>query len=145
MIIIKNLDYRVSDGDRERAANGYLMSVIAIIAGMPLPIINLLATFIFYLAHRKSSYFVRWHCTQALMSQLSVFPINTIGFWWTISVFFGSAEVTNAYIAYLMSAFFFNFTEFLATVYTAVKVRKGEHLSWWFYGDITDLLVKNDR
>lgn len=142
MITIKKLDYRVSDGDRERAANSYLMSVIAIIVGMPLPIVNLLATFIFYAAHRKGSYFVRWHCTQALFSQLSVFLMNMVGFWWTISVIFGNTEVTNAYVAYLITVFFFNLTEFFATVYTAVRVRKGEHLSWWFYGDVTDLVIK---
>lgn len=142
MITIKKLDYRVSEGDKERASNGYLMSVVALMMGMPLPILNLVATFVFFLAHRKSSYFVRWHCTQALFSQLSVLPINIVVFWWTISIVFAQSELTNTYISYIITAFLFNLTEFITTIYTAVKVRKGVHLSWWFYGDITDLAVK---
>ncbi|MDO5106402.1 DUF4870 domain-containing protein [Capnocytophaga sp.] len=142
MITIKKLNYRVSEGDKERASNSYLMSVVALMIGMPLPILNLVATFVFFLAHRKSSYFVRWHCTQALFSQLSVLPINVVVFWWTISILFAQNELTNTYIAYVITAFLFNFTEFITTIYTAAKVRKGVHLSWWFYGDITDLAVK---
>ena len=41
MIESKQLNERISDGDKERAANSYIMSIVAIMAGMPLPIINL--------------------------------------------------------------------------------------------------------
>lgn len=142
MIEIKKLDERVSDGNRERASNSYLMSMVAIIGGIPLPILNLLATLFFLLAHRKREYFVRWHCTQAFVSQLSVFLINTTGFWWTMSIIFGEGSTSNSYFAYIITAILFNIFELLATFYTAVKTRKGEHVSWWFYGDITDLIVK---
>ncbi|CEN37552.1 conserved hypothetical protein [Capnocytophaga canimorsus] len=47
MILTKPFPYRVTENEKERASNGYLMSVIAIIAGMPLPIINVLATLFF--------------------------------------------------------------------------------------------------
>ena len=57
MIVIKPLNERISEGDKERAANSYIMSIVAIMAGMPLPIINLLATLFFLIAHRKGSYF----------------------------------------------------------------------------------------
>ena len=39
MIETKQLNERISDGDKERAANSYIMSIVAIMAGMPLPII----------------------------------------------------------------------------------------------------------
>ncbi|ATA77063.1 DUF4870 domain-containing protein [Capnocytophaga canimorsus] len=142
MILTKPFPYRVTENEKERASNGYLMSVIAIIAGMPLPIINVLATLFFYLANRKGTYFVRWHCMQALLSQLSVLCINSVGFWWTISVILQEKEPTNLYFAYIISAFLFNLTEFIATIYTAVQTRKGEHISWWFYGDLTETIVQ---
>ncbi|CEN48378.1 conserved membrane hypothetical protein [Capnocytophaga canimorsus] len=142
MILTKPFPYRVTENEKERASNGYLMSVIAIIAGMPLPIINVLATLFFYLANRKGTYFVRWHCMQALLSQLSVLCINSVGFWWTISVILQEKEPTNLYFAYIISAFLFNLTEFIATIYTAVQTRKGEHISWWFYGDLTEIIVQ---
>ncbi|MFK8287816.1 DUF4870 domain-containing protein [Capnocytophaga canimorsus] len=142
MILTKPFPYRVTENEKERASNGYLMSVIAIIAGMPLPIINVLATLFFYLANRKGTYFVRWHCMQALLSQLSVLCINSVGFWWTISVILQEKEPTNLYFAYIISAILFNLTEFIATIYTAVQTRKGKHVSWWFYGDLTEAIVQ---
>jgi uncharacterized Tic20 family protein len=118
------------------------MSLIAIIAGLPLPIINLIATLIFYLANRKGTYFVRWHCTQALVSQISLLFMNSFGFWWTISIIFMDEKVTNVYIGYLLTVFIFNVVEFITTIYSAIKTRKGIHVKWWFYGDLTDLLCR---
>lgn len=142
MISTTTWEQHLYEGEKERASNSYLMSVIAIIMGMPLPIINVLATFFFFIGNRKGTYFVRWHCTQALLSQISVLIINSVGFWWTFSIIFETNEISNLYIAYIFSAFLFNLTEFIATVYTAVQTRKGVHVSWWFYGDLTDQLVK---
>ena len=136
------LPYQPSDHEAEKASNSYLMSLIAIIAGLPLPIINLLATGIFFLGNRKGTYFVRWHCTQALLSQATLLFINSYGFWWTISVLFTEAEATNAYIAYLLAALLFNIVEFFATIYTAVQVRKGIHVEWLFYSDLTSVIVR---
>lgn len=128
--------------EAEAASNSYLMSLVAIIVGLPLPIINLIATGIFYLGNRKSTYFVRWHCTQALLSQASVLIINSYGFWWTISILFTDEAISSKYIAYIMAAFVFNLLEFIATIFTAIKTRKGIHVQWWFYGNLTNLICK---
>jgi len=142
MISVGKYDYEVHDGEAERASNSYLMSLVAIVAGLPLPILNLLATFIFYLGNRKSTAFVRWHCTQALYSQLSLVIINSVAFWWTISIITDSEVLSNYYIAYLMVAITFNLFEFIATIYTAIQTRKGIHVKWWLYGDLSDQAVK---
>ena len=134
--------YQPGEHEAERASNSYLMSLIAIIAGLPLPIINLLATLIFYMGNRKSTYFVRWHCTQALLSQLSLLFVNSAGFWWTVSVIWGDEQATNKYFAYIISLIILNVVEFISTIYSAIQVRKGKHVSWWLYGDLTDLFCK---
>lgn len=134
--------YKPGDHEAEKASNSYLMSLIAVIAGLPFPIINLIATFIFYMGNRKGTYFVRWHCTQALLSQLSLLAINTIGFWWTVSILFRDGEISNQYIAYMISVIVFNLVEFIATIYTAIQTRKGKHIDWWFYGDLTDAFCR---
>jgi len=131
-----------SEHEAEKASNSYLMSLIVFIVGLPLPIINLLATFFFYISNRKSSYFVRWHCTQALLSQLSVLFMNSAGFWWTISIIFTNEKITNNYIAYIFTIILFNLVEFIATIYTAIKTRKGIHIEWWFYGGLTNLICR---
>jgi uncharacterized Tic20 family protein len=142
MIEVGPFTYPPEEYEREKASNSYLMSLIAVMGGLPLPIINLLATLYFWSANRHSTYFVRWHCIQALLSQVSLLFINTIGFWWTISIIFRDATVTNAYIAYMVTIFLCNLAEFIATIYTAVQTRKGVHVSWWAYGDLTAQLVK---
>lgn len=134
--------YIPGEHEAERASSSYLMSLVAIIAGLPLPIVNLFATLFFYIANRKGSYFVRWHCTQALLSQFSLLFFNSAGFWWTISILFFDEEWSNPYVSYMVALIIVNTIEFTATIYTAIKTRKGEHVHWWLYGDITNLICK---
>lgn len=141
--VVAPMTMKPSDHECEKASNSYIMSLVAVIVGLPFPIINLIATFIFYISNRKGTFFVRWHCTQALLSQASLLLINTIAFWWTISVAFRDGVLSNDYIAYIISVIIFNIIELVATIYTAIQVRKGKHVKWYFYGDLTDSLVKN--
>lgn len=134
--------YKPDDFESEKASNSYLMSVVAVIAGLPLPIINLLATVIFYFGNRKGSYFVRWHCTQALLSQLTVLVMNSAGFYWTLSIIFGDKTLHNDYIAYMITILLFNLAEFIATVYAAIQTRKGHHVELWLFGPITQKICK---
>ncbi len=142
MIAVRPFPYKPGEHEREKASNSYLMSLIALIAGLPLPIVNLIATFFFYLGNRNGTYFVRWHCIQALLSQLSLLFMNSYGFWWTISILFMDGQVTNDYVAYLITIVMFNLVDFAATIYTAIQTRKGRHIEWLFYGDLTNRLVR---
>ena len=142
MISVGQFSYDLGEHEAEKASNSYLMSLIALIGGLPLPIINLIATLIFYLGNRNGTYFVRWHCTQALLSQLSLLLMNSFGFWWTVSIIFSSETISNNYIAYMITVFTFNITEFIATIYTAIKTRKGLHVEWWLYGNLTNLICR---
>ena len=142
MIQNSKFTYTPGEHEAEKASSSYLMSLIALVAGLPLPIINLMATFFFYVANRKGTYFVRWHCTQALLSQLSVLFMNSVAFWWTISIIFRDESVTNNYLSYLISVIIFNVFEFIATIYTAIQTRKGIHVEWWFYANLTQLICK---
>lgn len=142
MIQTRQFNYKPSEHEAEAASSSYLMSLIAIIVGLPFPIVNLVATLIFYLGNRKSTYFVRWHCTQALLSQLSMLFINSYAFWWTISIIFNDELITSNYIAYMLVVVIFNLIEFITTIYTAIQTRKGIHVEWWFYGTLTNNICK---
>lgn len=134
--------YQPTENEMEHAANSYLMSLLAAMAGLPFPIINLLATIIFYFANRKRTYFVRWHCMQALVSQFPLFCTNSILFWWSVKVIFGFVPLSSFYFAYLFTVFIFNIVDFIATIYTAIKVRKGKQVEWYVYSGLTDLICK---
>ncbi|MFZ4740699.1 MAG: DUF4870 domain-containing protein [Bacteroidales bacterium] len=142
MITTQDFPYIPGEHEAEKASNSYLMSLLAFIAGLPFPIINLIATIIFYLGNRKDTFFVRWHCTQALISQFTVLMMNSVGFWWTISIIFSDEVISRKYISYIITILIFNILEFIATIYTAIKTRKGIHIEWWFYGDLTNLICK---
>ena len=142
MISTEKFMYTPSEHEAEKASNSYIMSPIAIMGGLPLPIINLIATLIFYLGNRKSTYFVRWHCTQALLSQFFLLPFNSAGFWWTISIIFTSETLSSKYFAYIITIIIFNLIEFIGTIYTAIVTRKGQHIEWWVIGGLTNLICK---
>jgi uncharacterized membrane protein len=135
--------YAPSEHESEKASGSYLMSLVAAFAGLPLPILNLIATFVFYLGNRRGTYFVRWHCTQALLSQLSLLLINSTGFWWTFSVIFTEKPATDSFLAYMVSAVLFNIIEFIATIQAAIKTRRGEHVEWFLFGPLTNLICKS--
>ena len=132
----------ISEHEKEKASNSYLMSLVALIAGLPLPIINLIATFFFYIANRKSTYFVRWHCIQALLSQLVLFFVNSYSFWWSMAILFTDEKVSNLYFAYLFTVIIFNGIEIFSTIYCAIQTRKGKHVTLWFFGNVTNLICK---
>ena len=128
--------------EQERASNIYLMSLAIVIAGLPFPIINFLATFFMYLSNRSGSYFIRWHSLQALLSQGVVALLNASGIIWTMSVIFGQEELSNSYIAFILTIVVFNLAELAGTIYAAIQTRKGQHVDFWFFGPLTDLICK---
>lgn len=134
--------YIPGEHEAEKASNSYLMSLVAVVAGLPFPIVNMLATMFFYLSNRKGTYFVRWHCLQAFYSQLALLPVNSISFWWTVSILFGDEKVTNPYFAYLFTVILFNAAEFISTMYAAIQTRKGKHVEFFFFGSLTNATCK---
>jgi uncharacterized Tic20 family protein len=140
MITKKEFDYHPSEHEAEKASSSYLMSLVAAMGGLPFPIINLLATLFFWIANRRGTHFVRWHCLQALFSQFSLLIMNTAAFWWTISIFRADAQVTSFYLSYILTVIIYNIGEMIATIYTAIVTRKGKHVEWWFYGTLTNMV-----
>lgn len=142
MTIQTDFPYKPGDHECEKASNSYLMSLVALIAGLPLPIINLLATFFFFIANRNGTYFVRWHCMQALFSQLALLGMNSVSFWWTVSILFSDEKVSNAYFAYIFTVIIINLAEIGSTIYAATMVRKGKHVQFFFFGPLTHSICK---
>lgn len=130
---ITNEPITVTEHECEAASNCYLMSLVVLIIGVPLPIINLIATLIFYFNKQNATYFVRWHCLQALLSQITLFIVNVIGLWWTIAMVNHYAAFSIVYMAYISFAVLCNVVEFIMTIYTAIEVRKGISIEWWLY------------
>jgi uncharacterized membrane protein len=142
MATSSTFDYHPLPSELEKASNAYLMSLIALMAGMPLPILNLLATLIFFWAQRRGSYFVRWHVMQALLSQFVLLFFNSYLFWWVIDGLMGQRLFGKEFWWYLGFVLVFNTIEWIATIYTTIMVRKGHHIRWLVMADMCDAFVK---
>mgnify|MGYP003328612662 CR=1 FL=1 len=126
-----------SEQDAEDASNSYLIALIVVF-----PLLGFLASALYLQNNRKSSYFVRWHCMQSLLSQLMIMPLNSYCFWWTLSVVRGDSAFSTFFIITLILAFLFNVVETIALIYTAIKVRAGEHVEWRLYRSLTNFTCK---
>jgi uncharacterized membrane protein len=138
----RSFSYFPPEHEAERASNSYLMSLVVIMVGLPLPIVNVIGSGIYFLANRKSAYFVRWHCAQSLLAQVITLPVNAAGLYWTLAIVFDRASFSDNYAAYLITVILFNLIEFIATMVAAIRTRKGHHVSWLFFGPLTDALVR---
>lgn len=134
--------YQPCDEERERASFSYVMSLVAVVIGLPMPIINLLATGIFYLMSRRKSFYVRWHCMQALISQVPLFVMNNILFWWTVRILLCWNDLSSAYITYFIVVNTYNVFDCIETIRSAVQTRKGRLHRWWMYGALTDAICR---
>lgn len=131
-----------SFAEREKASNSYLVSLLVSVVGLPFPFLNLLAMFFFNYVHRRDTYFVRWHCMQAMFSQLGQFLINNVLWWWTVAIFLGPLAFGSTYIAFLITVLIYNFIDLIATATTASNIRKGASPQWYVYGVLTDIFCK---
>lgn len=137
-----NFPYKPNDYESEKASFSYLMSLITIVAGLPLPVINLISTSAFYFSNRKSSYFIRWHCVQTLLLQVFIVIINAYPFARMYSIVFNDGKISNSLIAYIITALLVNLTGFIITIYAAIYTGRGKHVYWWFWGDMADLICR---
>ncbi|MFP9115171.1 DUF4870 domain-containing protein [Flavobacterium sp. RHBU_3] len=145
--------YQVQPYEYEPAANAYLMSIAGIVCGLPLPIVNTTASIIYFLARRKSSYFIRWHALQALLAQLVVMPFNSLLLGWTISIFIKNGEfserairfgkdIPQLYWAYLIFIIIINIFEFIAVITASSDIHKGKNVRFLGIATITDVLCR---
>ena len=140
--VTKEKQVSIHPYEYEQASNGYLMAIVAVIVGMPLPIVNVLASLIYYLSNLKSSYFIKWHSLQAVLAQLVIVPFNSIAWWWAFAVIFQKTETSAFFVIYLLFVLILNIAEFIAVIATSSKVRNGENVRWAVVANITDALCK---
>ncbi len=136
------LEHAQRELDAEQASNVYVMSLITFAAGLPLPIVNVISTIIFFIGSRRENAFVRWHCMQALLTELITLPLNSIAFWWTVNLMFFDVQITNSYLVYVFLVILLNIVELVAAISAAIRVRKHYDVRWFLVSDIADMLVK---
>ena len=124
--------------DKEDAMGAYLMMFAALGAGLPLPIINLIAAVIYYFVNKKASRFVRFHTHQALISQIPTTLMNAVAVFWGFRIAISDEwDFTNIYKGYLVAVLIANLLYFIFGIIGAVKAHSGKMYYLLLFGKIS--------
>lgn len=139
----------ISMRDREDAMGAYLMMFAALAAGLPLPILNLIAAVIYYYVNKGKSRFVKFHALQSLYSQVPTTLMNAGLVFWTFRIIFnegsfrssdvfmeGFATVSELYWGYLWVVVAANLLYVIFSLVGATKARKGRFYYFLFFGKL---------
>ncbi len=116
----------LSEREKEDAMGAYLMMFAAWGIGLPLPLLNLVAAFIYFIVNRKTSRFVAFHSWQSLASQLPVSLLNVGAVAWLLAILFTGFHFTAAFFVYLIFTGLVNVLYVVWSIIALVKARKGQ-------------------
>jgi uncharacterized membrane protein len=116
----------VTTRERDDAMGAYLMMFASLAMGLPLPLINIVASTIYYFINRKSSRFVAFHALQALISHIPVTLINAGAIVWLIVELVGWHFLTAPFIAFGLFAILLNLAFIVYTLIALVRARRGQ-------------------
>lgn len=127
----------ITTRDREDAMGAYLMMFAAVAIGLPLPIINLIAAFIYYFINRNKSPFIHFHSLQALLAQIPITIINWGAVVWAVMIFFKEDwRLSEEFWTYLIFAGSATFLYFIFCMIAAYKAYHGKMYYFLFFGKI---------
>lgn len=123
--------------EKEDAMGAYLMMFAALGAGLPLPIINLIAAVIYYFINKSNSRFVNFHSYQSMMSQLPTSVLNAIAIFWGLRIVLTDEWVlSNNFKGYVIMVIIANILYIIFSIIAAVQARKGRFYYFMFFGKL---------
>ena len=120
--------------EREDAMGAYMMMFAAMAAGLPLPIINLIAAIIYYYINKSKSKFVHFHSLHSLLAQLPTSILNAGLIFWSIRIWLFDWELSDYYIGYIWMVVIANLLYFIFSIVAAVRARRGRFFYFLFFG-----------
>jgi uncharacterized membrane protein len=117
---------------REEASFAYLIPFVTIIAGLPLPIVNLIVCVLYWNYVKKKTPFVRFHALQSLFTTVPVVLINAGAVFLVLNILLWDLDYASWMGGYFIAAALFNLIEFIFNIYAAINARKGK--SFLFIG-----------
>ena len=119
---------------REDAMGSYLMMFATTALGLPLPIINLIASIVYYYVNRSKGKFVQFHTLQSLYSQIPVSIMNSALVIWTIVNLVKEYEFTSLFWGLLIAIGITDIVYFAFSIVGAVRARRGRFYYFIFFG-----------
>ncbi len=126
----------VSKRERDDAMGSYLMMFASIGAGLPLPIINLIASVIYYFVNKHKGRFVRFHLLQSLWSQIPVTLLNGFMVIWAVRNFVTQTDFSQLFFGLLWTTVLVNVLYLGFSIYAAVRANNGRFFYFVFFGKL---------
>ncbi|MFB6257612.1 MAG: DUF4870 domain-containing protein [Flavobacteriales bacterium] len=120
--------------ERDDAMGAYLMMFAVLGAGLPLPLLNLLAAIIYYFVHKDKPRFVRYHTLHSLFAQIPVTLLNAGLILWVVYGFVYGANFDKVFFGYMGAVFFADLLYFIFSLIAAFKARQGRFYYFVFFG-----------
>lgn len=127
----------VSEREKQDAMGAYLMMFATTALGLPLPIINMIASVVYFFVNKSKGRFVKFHSLQSMYSQIPVSILNSYLIVWAIYIFANDGTFSNVFWGLLITAGFFNLIYFIFSIIAAVKAYHGRFYYFLFFGKLS--------
>ncbi len=126
----------VTEREKEDAMGAYLMMFAALGIGLPLPLVNVIASIIYFAINRRKSRFVAFHALQSLLSQVLVSLFNVALVAWLLVILFTNLHFSAGFWASLIVVAVINIVLIVLSVIALTKARKGQFYYMPFFGRV---------
>jgi uncharacterized membrane protein len=115
----------ITERERDDAMAAYLMMFASLAIGLPIPLVNLIASVIYFLVNRKTSPFVAFHALQALLTHIPVVLLNAGVVAWLITILVTQSGFHPAFYWYLFFTVLVNLAYIVWSIVALVHAHKG--------------------
>jgi uncharacterized membrane protein len=135
----------IPESERDDAMAAYLMMFASLAVGLPLPLINLIASLVYYLVNRKASRFVAFHSLQSLLSHLPIALANGGLVAWVVVGLVLPGHFLPAFFWYLAFTVLLNLAYIVLSIIALVHAHKGRFYYMPFFGRLSFLRLYGPR
>jgi uncharacterized membrane protein len=115
----------IPERDKEDAMGAYLMMFASLAIGLPIPLVNLIASMIYFFVNRKNSVFAAFHSLQALLTHIPVVLLNAGMVGWLVGSLVVKDGFAHAFFWYLFFTILANLAYIIWSIVALVRARKG--------------------
>jgi uncharacterized membrane protein len=115
----------IPERERDDAMAAYLMMFASLAIGLPIPLVNLIASVIYFLVNRKTSPFTAFHSLQALLTHVPVVLLNAGAVGWLIGILVSQAGFHAAFFWYLFFTVLVNVAYIAWSIVALIHASKG--------------------
>lgn len=116
---------QISQKEKQFAMTSYMMMFISMYVALPLPLINLLGSIIYYHKTKRESPFVAFHAYQSLLGQIPISIMNGFLVFWFIFDLVSLERLSGRFLIYLLIVFFCGTFYLIISIIAAYRANKG--------------------